>query len=152
MTTASGRRRIWLLWGLIMAFFVARMALWLANTTLRPQSLSPVALLVPGFATVGAVVVARHHGQVVGWLFLALAGATALGGFCEAYAIRAYLTGPCQRATSCSGWRTGWAGWRPSPWACCCWCSRPAACPPTLAAGPVAAGGVDRLPGRQAHI
>jgi hypothetical protein len=93
VTTASGRRRIWLLWGLIMALFAARMALWLANTTLRPQNLSPVALLVPGFATVGAVVVARHRGQVVGWLFLALAGATALGGFCEAYAIRAYLTG-----------------------------------------------------------
>jgi hypothetical protein len=30
-----------LLWGLIMALLVARMALWLANNTLRPQSFSP---------------------------------------------------------------------------------------------------------------
>jgi hypothetical protein len=93
VTTASGQRRIWLLWGLMIALFVARMALWLANNALRPQSFSPVALLVPGFATVGAIVVARHRGEVVGWLFLALAGATALGGVCEAYAIRAQLTG-----------------------------------------------------------
>jgi hypothetical protein len=109
VTTASGQRRIWLLWGLIMAFFVARMALWLANTTLRPQSFSPVALLVPGFATVGAVVVARHRGQVVGWLFLALAGATALGGFCEAYAIRAYLTGTLP-AGDVLFWVANWLG------------------------------------------
>ena len=53
MTTASGQRRIWLLWGLIMALFVARLALWLANTTLHPQSFSPVALLVPGLPPSG---------------------------------------------------------------------------------------------------
>ena len=109
MTTASGQRRIWLLWGLIMALFVARLALWLANTTLRPQSFSPVALLVPGFATVGAVVVARHRGQVVGWLFLAMAAATALGGFCEAYAIRAQLTGTLP-AGDVLLWVSNWLG------------------------------------------
>jgi hypothetical protein len=109
VTTASGHRRIWLLWGLIMALFVARMALWLANYTLRPQSFSPVALLVPGFATVGAVVVARHRGQVVGWLFLSLAGATALSGVCEAYAIRAYLTGTLP-AGDLLLWVANWLG------------------------------------------
>jgi hypothetical protein len=105
----SGHRRIWLLWGLIMALFVARLALWLANNTLRPQNLSPVALLVPGFATVGAIVVARHRGQVVGWLFLSLAAATALGGFCEAYAIRAYMTGTLP-AGDVLLWVANWLG------------------------------------------
>jgi hypothetical protein len=107
VTTASSQRRVWLLWGLIMALFVARMALWLANNTLRPQSFSPVALLVPGFATVGAIVVGRHRGHVVGWLFLAIAAATALSGFCEAYAIQAYLTGTLP-AGDILVWVTNW--------------------------------------------
>jgi hypothetical protein len=109
VTTASSQRRVWLLWGLIMALFVARMALWLANNTLRPQSFSPFPLLVPGFATVGAIVVTRHRGHVVGWLFLAIAAATALGGFCEAYAMRAYLTGTLP-AGDVLLWMTNWLG------------------------------------------
>jgi hypothetical protein len=64
-------------------------------------------LLVPGFATVGAIVVARHRGHVVGWLFLGLAAVTALGGFCEAYAIRAYLTGTLP-AGAYLVWATNW--------------------------------------------
>jgi hypothetical protein len=64
-------------------------------------------LLVPGFATVGAIVVARHRGHIVGWLFLGLAAVTALGGFCEAYAIRAYLTGTLP-AGAYLVWATNW--------------------------------------------
>jgi hypothetical protein len=107
VTTASSQRRVWLLWGLIMALLVARMALWLANNTLRPQSFSPFPLLVAGFATVGAIVVARHRSHVVGWLFLAIAATTTLGGFCEAYAIRAYLTGTLP-AGDILLWVTNW--------------------------------------------
>jgi hypothetical protein len=107
VTTASGQRRVWLLWGLIMALFVAGMALRLANNTLRPQDLSPFPLLVPGFVTVGAIVVARHRGHVIGWLFLAIAAVTSLGGFCEAYAIRAYLTGTLP-AGDVLLWVTNW--------------------------------------------
>jgi hypothetical protein len=109
VTTASSQRRVWLLWGLIMALLVAQMALWLTNNTLRLQSFSPFPLLVPGFATVGAIVVARHRGHAVGWLFLAIAAATSLGGFCEAYAIRAYLTGTLP-AGDVLLWVTNWLG------------------------------------------
>lgn len=67
MTTGSSGRRVWALWGLVLALLCTSVALKLANNTLRPQSLSPFPLLVPGFATVGAIVVARHRGHVIGW-------------------------------------------------------------------------------------
>lgn len=88
MTTGSGGGRVWVLWGLVLALLGATVALWVVNDAARPQSMSPLPLLVPGFATVGAIVVARHRGHVIGWLFLGLAAVTAVGSFCEAYAIR----------------------------------------------------------------
>jgi hypothetical protein len=93
VATSSIGRRVWVLWALVLALLSATVALWLVNNTVRPQSSSPLPLAVPGFATVGAILVARHRGHVVGWLFLGLAAVTALGSFSEAYAIRAYLTG-----------------------------------------------------------
>jgi hypothetical protein len=88
VTTGSGGGRVWVLWGLVLALLGATVALWVVNDAARPQSMSPLPLLVPGFATVGAIVVARHRGHVIGWLFLGLAAVTAVGSFCEAYAIR----------------------------------------------------------------
>jgi len=93
VATSSIGRRVWVLWALVLALLSATVALWLVNNTVRPQSSSPLPLAVPGFATVGAILVARHRGHVVGWLFLGLAAVTALGSFSEAYAIRAYPTG-----------------------------------------------------------
>jgi uncharacterized SAM-binding protein YcdF (DUF218 family) len=71
VATSSIGRRVWVLWALVLALLSATVALWLVNNTVRPQSSSPLPLAVPGFATVGAIVVARHRGHVVGWLFLA---------------------------------------------------------------------------------
>jgi hypothetical protein len=102
-------RRIWVLWALVMAFLGAAVALWLVNNTVRPQSYSPLPLAVPGFATVGAIVVARHRGHVIGWLFLGLAAMTALSGFSEAFAIRAYLTGTLAGGAYLI-WVTSWLG------------------------------------------
>jgi hypothetical protein len=67
--------------------------LWLVNNAVRPQELPVLRLVVPGFATVGAVIMTRHRGHVIGWLFLGLSALIALGSFCSDYAIRGYLTG-----------------------------------------------------------
>jgi hypothetical protein len=107
--TGSDTRRAWVLWALVMALLGAGVALWVLNNRLRPQDLSPFRLLVPGFATVGAIVVARRRGHVVGWLFLVLATIAALSGFCEASAIRAYLTGT-MAAGAYLAWVVNWLG------------------------------------------
>jgi hypothetical protein len=83
----------WLLWGLVLVLLAGALALWLVNNAVRPQELPVLRLVVPGFATVGAVIMTRHRGHVIGWLFLGLSALIALGSFCSDYAIRGYLTG-----------------------------------------------------------
>jgi hypothetical protein len=63
-----------------------------------PTGTAGIALVVPGFATVGAVIMTRHRSHVIGRLFLGLSAIIALGSFSTDYAIRAYLTGGCQPA------------------------------------------------------
>jgi hypothetical protein len=112
VNTGSVARRVWVLWALVMALLTASVALKVVNNATRPQDLSPFPLLVPGFATVGAIVVARHRrhrGHLVGWLFLGLAAITALGGLAEAYAIRAHLTGRLP-AGAYLVWVNNWLG------------------------------------------
>jgi hypothetical protein len=109
VNTGSVARRVWVLWALVMALLTASVALKVVNNATRPQDLSPFPLLVPGFATVGAIVVARHRGHLVGWLFLGLAVITALGGLAEAYAIRAHLTGRLP-AGAYLAWVNNWLG------------------------------------------
>ena len=60
----------WLLWALVLVLLAGSLALWLANNAVRPQELPVLRLVVPGFATVGAVIMTRHRGQVIGRLFL----------------------------------------------------------------------------------
>ena len=83
----------WLLWLLVMVLLAGSLMLWLVNNAVRPQELPVLRLVVPGFATVGAVIMTRHRGHVIGWLFLGLSALIALGSFCSDYAIRGYLTG-----------------------------------------------------------
>jgi hypothetical protein len=83
----------WLLWLLVMMLLAGSLMLWLLNNAVRPQELPALRLVVPGFATLGAVIMTRHRGHVIGWLFLGLSALIALGGFCSDYAIRGYLTG-----------------------------------------------------------
>jgi hypothetical protein len=65
MSTRSTGRLAWSLWGLAMALVVAAIPLWLANHAVPLSRYSvgddfaPHVFLVPGYATVGAVVAAR---------------------------------------------------------------------------------------------
>jgi hypothetical protein len=62
------------------------------------------ALLVPGFATVGAVVAARR-GNTIGWLFLGVGLVAATGALCVEYACGpgSRRLGRCRRASSRHG-------------------------------------------------
>ena len=59
-----------------------------------PEAIGPELVIVPGFATVGAVVAARHRGRGIGWWFLALALCAAVREGVSQYAVRALITAP----------------------------------------------------------
>jgi hypothetical protein len=61
----------WSLWGLTMALEVTAIWLWLGNRRLGGGYVAPQVFIVPGFATVGAVIAARRANRV-GWLFVGL--------------------------------------------------------------------------------
>jgi len=112
----DGRRRVgrrivgwlgWALWALAMAMFGLAVALELRN---RPVSHDGFlqAFLVPGFATVGAVVAARRR-NTIGWLFLGVAMVAAVGAFSAEYAVRALVTAPGSLpAGRFAAWLTTW--------------------------------------------
>ena len=110
MTTRSTGWLARLLWALVLLLLAGALVLWLMNNAVRPQELPALRLVVPGFATVGAVIMTRHRGHVIGWLFLGLSAIIALGSFSADYAIRAYLTGGLpagQLMTWVSNWLAG---------------------------------------------
>jgi hypothetical protein len=75
--TANGSRASWtlalLLWSSAMVLALASVVLLVLNLAVLhgPEAIGPELVIVPGFATVGAVVAARRRG--IGWWFLALA-------------------------------------------------------------------------------
>jgi hypothetical protein len=83
----------WSLWGLTMILEVAAIWLWLGNRSLGGGYFAPQVFLVPGFATVGALIAARRANRV-GWLFVALGLAAALQACSGAYGERVTLLGP----------------------------------------------------------
>jgi hypothetical protein len=83
----------WPLWGLTMALEVTAIWLWLRNRSLGGGYFAPQVFLVPGFATVGALVAARRA-NTVGWLFLGLGFVAALHAFSMAYGERDTLVDP----------------------------------------------------------
>jgi hypothetical protein len=83
----------WSLWGLTMVLEVAAIWLWLGNRSRGGGYVAPQVFIVPGFATVGAVIAARRANRV-GWLFLGLGFVAALHAFSMAYAARDGLIGP----------------------------------------------------------
>jgi hypothetical protein len=54
----------------MLVLLAGALVLWLVNNAVRPQEPPALLLVVPGFATVGAVIMMRHRGHVVGWLLL----------------------------------------------------------------------------------
>ena len=83
----------WSLWGLTMALEVAAIWLWLRNRSLGGGYFAPQVFLVPGFATVGALIAARRANRV-GWLFVGLGLIAALHALSMVYGERITLLGP----------------------------------------------------------
>ena len=99
MTARTAARLAWSLWSLAMALEVAAILLWLANhPTLvsrfgTTEDFAPQVFLVPGYATVGAVIAARQRNRI-GWLFLAFGLAAAVLVFASAYFLRVAIVTP----------------------------------------------------------
>jgi hypothetical protein len=86
-------RLAWSLWALAMVLEGAAIWLWLGNHALGGGYFTPQVFIVPGFTTVGALIVARR-GNMVGWLFVGLGLLAALHALAMAYAQRDTLIGP----------------------------------------------------------
>jgi hypothetical protein len=98
----------WSLWGLTMALEVAAIWLWLGNHSRGGGYFAPQVFLVPGFATVGAVIAARRA-NTVGWLFVGLGLLAASHAFSMAYAERDTLIDPASLpAGTVVGLLSGW--------------------------------------------
>ena len=99
MSARTAARLAWSLWSLAMALEVAAILLWLANhPTLvsrfgTTEDFAPQVFLVPGYATVGAVIAARQRNRI-GWLFLAFGLAAAVLVFASAYFLRGAIVTP----------------------------------------------------------
>jgi hypothetical protein len=112
VTGRTAARLAWSLWGLAVVLEVAAIALWLANHPVlvsrfhTVDDFDPHVFLVPGYATVGAVIAARQRNRI-GWLFLAFGLAAALHSFAIAYFIRGAMVTPGSLPASRA---TGWAG------------------------------------------
>jgi two-component system, NarL family, sensor kinase len=85
-----------LLWSSAMVLALASVVLLLLNRAVLhgPDGIGPELVLVPGFATVGAVVASRRRGMGIGWWFLALALCVAVVEVASQYAVRALITAP----------------------------------------------------------
>jgi hypothetical protein len=99
VTARTAARLAWSLWALAMVLAVAAIALWLANHAVllsRPGTADdfvPHVFLVPGYATVGAVIAARRRNRI-GWLFLAFGLLAALLSFGNTYFMRGAIVTP----------------------------------------------------------
>jgi len=103
----AGGRLAWPLWTLAMVLLGLAIVLMVGN---RPADHDGFlqAFLVPGFATVGAVVAARRR-NTIGWLFLGVALVAATGALCAEYALRARVTAPGSLpAGELAAWVAGW--------------------------------------------
>jgi hypothetical protein len=113
MRTRSTVWLAWSLWVLTMALEVTAIWLWLGNHSRGGGYFAPQVFLVPGFATVGALIAARRA-NTVGWLFLGLGFVAALHAFSMAYGERDTLIDPASLpAGSLVGLLAGWL-WPPN--------------------------------------
>jgi signal transduction histidine kinase len=95
-SSRASRTLALLLWSSAMALALASVALLLLNHAVLhgPERVKPELMLVPGFATVGAVVASRRRGMGIGWWFLALALCVVVDEVASQYAVRALITAP----------------------------------------------------------
>ena len=115
MTARTAARVAWSLWGLAMVLEVAAIGLWLANhatlvSRFGSAQFQPQVFLVPGYATVGAVIAARRRNRI-GWLFVAFGLAAALLVLAESYFVRGAIVTPGSLpAARIVGW-IAWVLW-----------------------------------------
>ena len=99
MTARTAARVAWFLWGLAMVLEAAGILLWLSNHAIlvdrfgTAEEAIPHVFLVPGYATVGAVIAARSRNRI-GWLFLAFGLDAALLTFAIPYYVRGTVIAP----------------------------------------------------------
>jgi hypothetical protein len=93
MPSMATSRLAWPLWGLSMALALGSAWLWVGNGLLDPRAFPAFLPLVPGFATVGALIAARR-GHRIGWLFLCVGVSAAAVSLGFEYALRAYVAAP----------------------------------------------------------
>jgi hypothetical protein len=113
VSARTAARLAWSLWSLAMALEAAAILLWLANHPVlvsrygTTEDFAPQVFLVPGYATVGAVIAARRRNRI-GWLFLAFGLAAAVLVFASAYFIRGAIVTPGSLpAAQVAGWAGG---------------------------------------------
>jgi hypothetical protein len=116
MTARSAAWLAWSLWGLAMALEVTGILLWVDNhPTLvdrfgTAEDGAPQVFLVPGYATVGAVIAARSRNRV-GWLFLAFGLVAALMVFTGPYQDRGVVLAPGSLPAAAIVGQLGSVGW-----------------------------------------
>jgi hypothetical protein len=116
VTARTAGRLAWSLWGLAMVLEVAGILLWLPNHAAlvdrfgTSEDSYPHVFVVPGYATVGAVIAARTRNRV-GWLFLAFALIAALMVFTGPYHDRGVVIAPGSLPAAASIGRLGGVGW-----------------------------------------
>ncbi len=93
MSPRTASRVAWTIWGF--SLVLAAIAAWLNVVNARTASgvLAIHVFLVPGYATIGAILASRT-GNRVGWLFLAVGLASACTAFALEYSVRAVGTAP----------------------------------------------------------
>jgi hypothetical protein len=112
VTARTAARVAWSLWGLAVVLEVAAIGLWLANPATLVSRFGNAQLqlhvfLVPGYATVGAVIAARRRNRI-GWLFVAFGLAAALLAFAESYFVRGAIVTP---GSLPAARMVGWIAW-----------------------------------------
>jgi hypothetical protein len=112
VTARTAERVAWSLWGLAVVLEVAAIGLWLANRAILVSrfgstQFQPQVFLVPGYATVGAVIAARRRNRI-GWLFVAFGLAAALLVFAESYFVRGAMVTP---GSLPAARMVGWIAW-----------------------------------------
>ena len=97
-------RVAWMLWALSLVALMVGITFYVPNELANDGVFSPQMLLVPGFATVGALVASRSNNRI-GWLFLTLGFVASLTLLASQVDERAEL------ASWDIAWLRGWTAW-----------------------------------------
>jgi hypothetical protein len=90
----SAARLAWSLWVVTLALVAGGLLLGVANTPLYEYWV--VSLISPTFATLGALIISRRPGNVIGWIFCVPSVAGGIQMFCGQYATVALSPGGAQ--------------------------------------------------------